>query len=161
MKRVLSILLLGSLFLLVPQSLWAQKKTKKENFKENHNPFGGRKKEKKNQRGTSNAVSKRGGIFKRFSKSSGNADRFAAHSMTGSKGFFQRMFHPNAGMGSPRNASLRKTKPGKVQNKEQSKLFHRLMSNNKGRHERIQKSQRTQRSRNRRRGNEVFPKKKR
>ncbi|MGZ3891978.1 MAG: hypothetical protein ACXVPV_02120 [Bacteroidia bacterium] len=161
MKRVLLIVFMGSLFFLVPQLGWAQKKTVKENFKENHNPFGGRKKEKRNQRGTSNAVSKRGGIFRKFSKSSGNADRFASHSMTGGKGFMHKLFHPNSGMGSPRNASLRKTKPGRVQNREQSKLFHRLMSNNKGRHERIQKSQRTQRSRNRRRGNEVFPKKKR
>ena len=160
-KRILIIALLGGLFFLVPQVSLAQKKTVKENFKENHNPFGKRKKERKNQKGTSNAVAKRGGIFKRFSsKSSGNADAFATHSIRGgSGGFVYKLFHPNGG--SAKNASLRKTKPGKVQNREQSKLFHRLMSNNKGRHERIQGNQRKERHRNRKRGNDVFPTKKR
>ena len=158
MVRVLIIALLGGIFFLFPQMLLAQKKTTKENFKENHNPFGGRKKERKNQKGTSNSISKRGGIFKR-SRSSGNADAFANHSMTGGKSFFYKLFHPNSG--TTRNASLRKTKPGKVQNREQPKLFHRLMSNNKARHEKIQGRQRKERHRNRKRGNAVFADKKR
>jgi hypothetical protein len=161
MRRILFIALLGGLFFIAPQSLWAQKKTVKENFKENHNPFGKRKKEKKNQKGTSNTIAKRGGIFKRFnSRSNGNADAFATHSISGSKGFMYKVFHPGGG-GSSRNASLRKTKPGRVQNKEQPKLFHRLMSNNKGRHEKIQGRQRKERHRNRKRGNDVFSTKKR
>ncbi len=158
MGRGLIILLFGSLFFLVPDSLLAQKRAVKENFKENHTPFGRRKKEKKNQKGTSNAISRRGGIFKRKG-SNGNANSFASNSISGSKGFFYRILHPNRG--TARNASLRKTKPGKVQNKEQSKLFGRLFTKNKARHEMIQSKQRKERKRNRKRGNNVFPNKKR
>ena len=161
MKRILLIALLGSLFFVAPQTLLAQKKTGKEDFKENHTPFGKRKKERKNQKGTSNSISKRGGIFKRFTnKSGGNADAFATRSMTGGKSFMYKVFHPG-NSSSPKNASLRKTKPGKVQNREQPKLFHRLFSNNKARHEKIQGRQRKERHRNRKRGNDVFPDKKR
>ena len=158
MRSYLIILFLVGLIFLVPESLFAQKRAIKENFKENHTPFGRRKKEKKNQKGTSNAISKRGGIFKRKG-SNGNANSFANNSISGSKGFFYRILHPNKG--TARNASLRKTKPGKVQNREQSKLFSRLFTKNKGRHEMIQSKQRKQRGRNRKRGNDVFPNNKR
>ncbi len=159
MSRVLIIVLLGGLFFLFPQDIFAQKKTVKENFRENHNPFGKRRKERKNQKGTSNTIAKRNGIFKRRSRSSGNADAFASNSISGSKGFFYKLFHPNGGQ--TRNASLRKTKPGRVQDREQSKLFHRILSRNKGRHESIQSRQRKERHRNRKRGNDVFSDKKR
>ncbi len=159
MRRILIIALLGGLFFLIPQASFAQKKTKKENFKENHTPFGKRKKERKNQKGTSNSISKRGGIFKNWGKSSGNADAFANNSMSGSKGFMYKLFHPNGGQA--KNASLRKTKPGRVQNGEQPKLFHRLFTKNKARHENIQGRQRKERHRSRKRGNDVFPDKKR
>ena len=159
MGRIFIIELLGSLFFLVPETLFAQKKTGKEDFKENHTPFGRRKKERKNQKGTSNSISKRGGIFKKWGKSSGNADAFATHSISGGRGFMYKVFHPNGGQ--TKNASLRKTKPGRVQNREQPKLFHRLFSNNKARHEKIQGKQRKERRRNRKRGNDVFPDKKR
>lgn len=159
MGRILVIALLGSLLFFVPQNLWAQKRTGKENFKENHTPFGSRKKEKKNQKGTSNSIAKRGGIFKKWKKSGGNADAFANNSISGGRGFMYRLFHPNGG--SPKNASLRKTKPGRVQNREQPHLFHRLFTPNKGRHERIQNKQRKERRRNRKRGNDVFSDKRR
>src|SRR5437016_5485355 len=133
MGRFLTIFLMGCLFVAFPQFSFAQKRAAKENFKENHTPFGKRKKEKKNQKGTSNSVAKRGGIFKARSRSGGNADAFAKNSVGGSRGFLYKVFHPNSGQ--TRNASLRKTKPGRVQNREQSKLFHRLFTPNKGRHE--------------------------
>jgi hypothetical protein len=159
MGRVLFITLLGGLFFLFPETLLAQKKTVKENFNENHNPFGKRRKERKNQKGTSNTIAKRNGIFKRRNRSSGNADAFATNSTTGSRGFMYKLFHPNGG--SPKNASLRKTKPGRVQNREQPRLFHRIFTRNKGRHEQIQGRQRKERGRNRKRGNDVFSDKKR
>jgi hypothetical protein len=159
MGRALVIIFLGSLLFLFPQDIFAQKKAAKENFKENHNPFGKRRKEKKNQKGTSKTIAKRNGIFKGRSKSGGNADAFATHSISGSKGFFYKVFHPNSGK--TRNASLRKTKPGRVQDREQSKLFHRILSKNKARHESIQSRQRKERHRNRKRGNDVFSDKKR
>jgi len=159
MRKLLIITLLGGIFFLFPQVSLAQKKAIKENFKENHSPFGTRKKERKNQKGTSNSISKRGGIFKKWSKSNGNADAFASNSMSGGKGFMYKLFHPNGG--GQKNASLRKTKPGRVQNGEQPKLFHRLFTNNKARHENIQGRQRKERHRNRKRGNDVFPDKKR
>ena len=157
MRRILFIALLGCLFFVAPQDIFAQKKTVKENFKENHNPFGRRKKERKNQ--TSNSIAKRGGIFRNWGKRNGNADAFASNSISGSKGFMYKIFHPNGS--SPKNASLRKTKPGRVQNREQPRLFHRLLSNNKARHEKIQGRQRKERHSNRKRGNDVFPDKKR
>lgn len=160
MKRFLGIAVLLGLFLVAPSAMLAQKRTGKENFKENHTPFGQRKKERKNQKGTSNSIAKRGGIFKKRSRSNGNADAFAHNSITGGRGFFYRVFHPGSGS-QPKNASLRKTRPGRVQDREQSKLFHRLLTPNKGRHERIQARQRQERSRNRKRGNDVFSGRKR
>jgi hypothetical protein len=155
MKRFLGIFVLLGLFLLAPSAMLAQKRAAKEDFKENHTPFGQRKKEKRNQKGTSNSIAKRGGIFKKKSRSGGNADAFARNSITGGRGFMYKIFHPGSSS-QPKNASLRKTRPGRVQDREQHKLFHRLMTPNKGRHERIQSRQRKERSRNRKRGNAVF-----
>ncbi len=161
MGRIAGIwLLLGFLFLL-PEYSSAQKANKEKSFKENHTPFGKRRKERKNQKGTAGKISRGGGmsIFKKRQKSAGNADAFASNSARGGRGFMYRIFHPNSG--SPKNASLRKTKPGKVQNREQHKLFHRLSTKSKMNHERIQKTNRKERSRRRKRGNDVFPDKKR
>ncbi len=161
MKRCLGILLLAGFFFLVPDISYAQKAKKESTFKENHTPFGKRKKEKKNQKGTSGKISRGGGfsLFKKRQKSGGNADAFASNSARGGRGFMYKLFHPNSGQ--TKNASLRKTKPGKVQNREQHKLFHRLFTKNKGTHERVQKTNRKERSRKRKRGNEVFSDKKR
>ena len=148
-------------FFLLPVYSFAQKAKKESSFKENHTPFGKRKKEKRNQKGTSGKISRGGGfaLFKKRTRSKGNSDAFAKNSTTGGRGFMYKLFHPNSG--SPKNASLRKTKPGKVQNREQHRLFHRLFTKNKGTHERIQKNNRKERTRKRKRGNDVFADKKR
>jgi hypothetical protein len=141
MRRLLTIFLFFSVIgLLLPAVGFSQ-----SNFHEN--TAGGRKKESKNQ--TSGAVSKRGGIFKR-NKSAGNADAFASHRSNGG-GFFHKMFH-GSGSHAPKNASLRKTKPGKVQNREQKGLFKRNASKHKLSNEKFQSRQRKERSRNRSRG---------
>ena len=160
MRRHTGILLVLGFFLLLPVFSVAQKANKESSFKENHTPFGKRKKEKKNQKGTSGKISRGGGfsLFKKRNKSAGNADSFANNSTTGGRGFFYKLFHPFSS--SAKNASLRKTKPGKVQNKEQKRLFHRIFSKNKGNHERIQGRKRKERSRTRKRGNDVFSDKK-
>ncbi|HXU27451.1 MAG TPA: hypothetical protein VN698_09490 [Bacteroidia bacterium] len=144
MKRALIfILFITGLSLLVPHTGFAQ-----GNFHENTK--GGRKKENGNQ--TSNAVSKRGhgGLFKR-NKSAGNADAFASNSVRGGGGFFHKLFHGKGGSES-RNASLRKTKPGKVQNREQAGLFRRHQSAKKAGNEKYLKRQKNERSKNRSRG---------
>ncbi|HXB40951.1 MAG TPA: hypothetical protein VNZ49_10445 [Bacteroidia bacterium] len=150
---------MGFLFLF-PGYSFAQKAKKESSFKENHTPFGKRKKERKNQKGTAGKISRGGSftLFKKRQKSAGNADAFASNSAHGGRGFIYKLFHPNSG--SPKNASLRKTKPGKVQNREQHRLFRRIFTKNKGTHERIQNTNRKERTRKRKRGNEVFADKK-
>ena len=125
---------------------------KRENFKENHAPFGGRKKERRNQKGAKVFAKRGGGMFSR-KKSGGNADAFASNSMRGKKGFLSSIFN---GGGKTRNASLRKTKPGRVQNSEQRQLFNRHRTSGKNRHEKILKKQNKLRSGRRTRGNDVF-----
>jgi len=141
MKRALILgFFIAGFFLLLPHAGWAQ-----GNFHENTK--GGRKKESSNQ--TSNAVSKRGGGLFKKNKSAGNADAFASNSSRGGGGFFHKIFHGN---GSQSNASLRKTKPGKVQNREQKGLFRRNQSDRKAGNEKYLKRQKKERSKNRSRG---------
>lgn len=145
MRRALILVLFtAGFFLLMPHSGLAQ-----GNFHENTK--GGRKKENGNQ--TSNAVSKRGhrGLFKK-NRSDGNADAFASNSVRGGGGFFHRLFHGKGGGSETRNASLRKTKPGKVQNREQGGLFRRHQSAKKAGNEKFLSRQKKERSRNRSRG---------
>ncbi len=142
MRRVLTVVLFAvGFFLLMPLAAFSQ-----SNFHENSK--GGRKKESGNQ--TSNAVSKRGGLFKRH-KSAGNADAFASNSARGGGGFFRKLFRGKGGSES-RNASLRKTKPGKTQHREQGGLFKRIVSPKKSGNEKFQGRQRKERSKNRKRG---------
>ena len=142
MRRLLTLFVFAiGFFLLMPQAGFSQ-----SNFHENSK--GGRKKENSNQ--TSSAVSKRGGLFKK-NKSAGNADAFASHRASGG-GFFHKLFHGGGGSGAPKNASLRKTKPGKVQNREQKGLFRRIVSPKKSGNENFQKRQRKERAKNRSRG---------
>ena len=142
MKRVLTlVVLIAGLFLLMPRVGFSQ-----NNYHENSK--GGRKKESSNQ--TSSAVSKRRGLFKR-NRSAGNADAFASNRSSGGGGFFYKIFHRNGGKNS-QNASLRKTKPGKVQNHEQAGLFRRIASPKKASNEKFQKRQRKERTKNRSRG---------
>jgi len=158
MGRLVGIMLLVGSFFLFPSISHGQKANKEKSFKENHTPFGKRKKERKNQKGTAGKISRGGGLFKKRQRSAGNADHFASNSARGGRGFLYKMFHPNSG--SPKNASLRRTRPGKVQNREQKGLFKRIVTRNKSNHERIQKSNRTNRARKRKRGNIEFPEKK-
>ncbi|MFL5752834.1 MAG: hypothetical protein ACJ76F_05460 [Bacteroidia bacterium] len=144
-NKVILFFLVLSLGLVLPT--YAQKKHRGEN----HSPFGRKKKEKHNQ----HARRSGGGLFRK-GRSKGNADAFASHSISGRRGFISRIFHGN-GSGT-RNASLRKTKPGKVQNREQSGLFHRSRTKNKMNHEKIHRSQRKERKNKRVRGNSVFHK---
>ena len=157
MGRCFIIVLLAGFFLL-PGYAHAQKANKEKSFKENHTPFGKRR-ERKNQ-SSAGKISRGGGFswFKKRKHSAGNADHFASNSARGGHGFMYKIFHPNSG--SPKNASLRKTKPGKVQNREQKGLFRRILTNNKGTHERVQKNNRRERARKRKRGNAVFSSKK-
>ncbi len=120
---------------------------------ENQNPFGHKKKEKKNQRASR---SSKGSIFKRKS-SKGNADAFASNSIRGKRGFLAGIFGGNKS----KNASLRKSKPGKVQEREQSRLFRKNSTAKKNGHRATQKKQNRSRSNKRTRGNAVFAKKKR
>jgi hypothetical protein len=126
---------------------YAQKKHKHDQ----RSPFGRKKKEKHNQHAHR-------GDRKLFRKgrSKGNADAFASHSITGGRGFFSRIF--SGGSSGSKNASLRKTKPGKTQNREQSGLFHRNRTKNRNNHEKIHRSQRKERDQRRVRGNSVFHK---
>jgi hypothetical protein len=141
MRKVLTLVVfIAGLFLLMPYISFSQ-----SNFHENTK--GGRKKENSNQ--TSNVVSKRGGLFKR-NKSAGNADAFATNRATGGGGFFYKLFH-GAGSG-PKNASLRKTRPGRVQDREQVGLFRRIVSPKKAGNESFLKRQRKERTKNRSRG---------
>lgn len=161
MGRLVRILLVAGCFLFLPEYSLAQKAKQEKAFKENHTPFGKRRKERKNQKGTAGKISRGGGfsLFKKRKRSAGNADAFASNSIRGGRGFMYKLFHPNSS--SPKNASLRKTRPGKVQDREQKKLFHRIVSKNKSNHERVQSNKRKERSRKRKRGNEVFADRKR
>ena len=142
MKRVLTLaIFITGLFLLMPDIGFSQ-----GNYHENTK--GGRKKESGNQ--TSSAVSKRRGLFKR-NRSAGNADAFASNRASGGGGFFHKLFHGSGGKNS-QNASLRKTRPGKVQNREQAGLFRRIVSPKKAGNESFQKRQRKERAKNRSRG---------
>lgn len=144
MRRALTLFLfVAGLFLFMPHTGSAQ-----GNFHENTK--GGRKKESSNQ--TSGKVSRRGGLFKKRSKSAGNADSFASNSIRGGGGFFHKLFHGGKGGSESRNASLRKTKPGKVQNREQKGLFRRNQSARKASNEKYLNRQRKERSKNRSRG---------
>lgn len=129
---------------------------KKENYHENQNPFGKKKKERKNQ---SKALSKRGGggLFKK-KHSAGNADAFANNSIRGGRGFLSKIF--GGGSASSKNASLRKTKSGKSQRKEDSALFKRSRSSNKKKYSGTQQKERKHRNKTRERGNSVFHSKK-
>jgi hypothetical protein len=143
------------MMLFVVYNTYAQKKNKGSNFHENQNLFGSKKKEKRNQ---SKALSRRGSFFKR-KFSAGNADAFVNHRVTGSKGFFAKLFRPGSQFA--RNASLRKTRPGKIQNREQSKLFGKYQTNNKRKNNAFLNKQNKRRKMSRVRGNSVFSKRKR
>ena len=139
--------------------VFGQKKSKRENFAENHTPFGGRKKERSNQKSSRVFSKRKGGLFKR-KFSAGNADAFAANRISGRAGFLSSLFNPKRGT-TTRNASLRKTRPGKVQDREQAFLFKRNRTNAKKRNSAIHSRQNKMRSTKRVRGNKVFATKKR
>jgi hypothetical protein len=143
-KGLTSLIFLVGLFLLLPRISFSQ-----GNYHENTS--GGRKKESSNQ---TSGVSKRrsGGLFKR-NRSAGNADAFASNRASGGGGFFHKLFHRSGGGGhETRNASLRKTKPGKVQDREQRGLFRRIVSPKKAGNEKFLKRQKKDRAKNRSRG---------
>jgi hypothetical protein len=132
-------------------SIFAQQKSRKENFKENHSPFGRRKKEKKNQK----AFSRRGGLLKRGGNQRGNANLFASRRILGRKNLIESIF----GVHHSNNASLRKTKP--ASRHDERTLFKRQRTSAKNQHARIQQKQRRSRESTRKRGNVLFQKKKR
>lgn len=137
--------------LLSAGSAYAQKKHRKEGFKENHTPFGRKKKEKKNQK----VFAKRGGgLFHKRAKSRGNADHFASNRISGRKSFWSSVF----GGKHSSNASLRKTKPAKKH--EDSKLFRSQRTKHKVSHRKTQQKAGRKRERTRKRGNVLFSKKK-
>jgi len=157
MSKLFKIFLISFLTFFVAENSFAQRKGKGENYHENQNPFGKKSKERKNQ---SKALSKRGGggLFKK-KHSAGNADAFASNSVRGRKGFLSKIF--NGGGSSSKNASLRKTRPGKTQNKEQNQLFKRNRTKTKKNNSGFLHHQNKERSAKRKRGNSVFSKKKR
>ena len=138
MKGLLAVILVMGGFLLTPNFCLSQ-----GNFHENTQ--GGRKKEVGNQN-----TRGRGGLFKRH-RSDGNADAFAANRSGGGSGFFYKLFHGSKRSES-KNASLRKTRPGKVQDREQPGLFRRIVSPKKAGNESFLNRQRQERSKNRSRG---------
>ena len=147
MIKLLRIFLFVALTFFVVESSYAQRRTKGENYHENQNPFGKKHREKRNQ---SRALSKRGrgSLFKRKS-SAGGADAFAAHRTTGKRGFLSKLF--GGGNSNAKNASLRKTKPGKLHNKEQVHLFkHHKTPGAKVRNGKFLRRQNKQRGRSRR-----------
>ncbi len=150
-------ILIALLGLLFCTPSFAQRTSKPEKFKENHSPFGRKKKEKSNQRHGGGLFS--GLKFRRGGSSHGNADEFASNSSHSKRGFISRLFH--RGGEHEKNASLRKTKPGSTQNHEQRALFRRNRTHNKNDHERIQNYQKKERKKKRVRGNDAFKKKKR
>jgi len=142
MRKTLTLaVFITGLFLLMPRISFSQ-----GNYHENTS--GGRKKESSNQTG---GVKKRsGGLFHR-NRSAGNADAFASNRASGGGGFFHKLFH-GGGSSAPKNASLRKTKPGKVQDREQRGLFRRILSPKKAGNEKFLKRQKKDRAKNRSRG---------
>ena len=123
------------MFFVISGSLFCQQKSRKENFKENHSPFGRRKKEKKNQK----AFSGRGSLFRRGSTQRGNANLFASHRILGRKNFFESFF----GVRHASNASLRKTKPASKH--DERALFKRQRTSAKNQHTKVQQKQRRKR----------------
>lgn len=159
MKPLFAKICLFLLVMLFSMPVLAQKKSRRENFAENHTPFGGRRKEKHNQRGSKVFAKRKGSLFKK-KFSAGNADAFAANRISGRGGFISGLFNPKRGT-TTRNASLRKTRPGKVQDREQAALFKRNHTSAKRRNAAIHSHQNKSRSMRRVRGNKVFPTKKR
>ena len=149
MRRVALFLLFVGLICSIPA--FAQKKRGGEGHKENASPFGRKKKEKKNQRAFRH---RGGGLFSRKA-SAGNADQFAGNRISGKKSFLASIFGNRAN----HNASLRKTKP--TRKNEDSKLFKRNRTNAKHNHEGRQTKQNRKREKTRKRGNDVFSRKKR
>lgn len=149
MKR--SWLLFLLLIVAMSGTVSAQRKSGKESFKENHSPFGRRKKEKKNQK----TVSRGGSLFKRHTTERGNANRFAAHRILGKKSLLAYIFNAHH----TNNASLRKTKP--ASRHDERALFKRQRTSAKNQHHRIQQKQQRKRDSTRQRGNVLFQKKKR
>ena len=120
--------------------------------KENQTPFGRKKKEKKNQK----VFSKRGGgMFHHKKTGQGNANQFAGNRISGKKSFWASIF----GTRSSNNASLRKTKPAKKG--DDHALFKRNRTNGKRNHANKQTKNNRKREKTRRRGNDVFSRKKR
>ncbi len=147
-KRILIFFLF--LGLVSAGSVFAQSKSRKEAFKENHSPFGRKKKEKRNQK----VFKKRGGGLFARKKSRGNSQQFASNRIRGKKGFFASVFGPKAN----HNASLRKTKPPKKH--EDRKLYKSQRTKAKNGHRTRQKKQNRKREKTRKRGNVLFAKKK-
>lgn len=144
MRQIWIYFLLFSIALTVP--VFAQK-----NKNETENPFGRKKKEKKNQK----VFSKRApGVFSR-KKGRGNANQFANHRISGKKSFVTMIF----GQRSTHNASLRKTKPSKK--KEDNKLFKVAHTNAKRDRTNHLLNHNRKREKNRKRGSDVFSRKKR
>ncbi|MFN5183027.1 MAG: hypothetical protein ACK5D5_08380 [Bacteroidota bacterium] len=147
------VIFLVSIFIGTGNFLFSQSKRRSEGFKENHSPFGRRKKERSNQ----NVFSKRkGGFFARlFSgrKSRGNAESFANHRIIGKHGFFSNFRSKRSG-----NASLRRTKTAR---REDRNLFHSRNTKSKISFRKRQVKQSRRRERNRKRGNVLFSKRKR
>lgn len=145
------VFLVSVVFLAGFEYSFGQSKSKKENFKENHSPFGRRKKEKKNQK----RLSRGGSLFRRHSSGRGNANQFAAHRILGRKSFLASLFNTNHN----NNASLRKTKP--ASRHDERALFKRQRTGAKNQHTKIQKKQQRRRDSTRKRGNVLFQKRKR
>lgn len=148
MKRLWIFFLFAGLICFTPA--FAQKKSRKEGFREDHTPFGRKKREKKNQKGL-----RRGGLFHKRAQSKGNADRFAGNRISGKKSFWAGIF----GSKKTHNASLRKTKPAKKG--DDKALFKRHRTNGKKGHTKKLGKQNRKRERTRKRGNDVFSRKKR
>lgn len=150
-KHVLLLLLIAILG--SSNFIYGQRKSKNEGFKENHSPFGKRKKERSNQRFFSRRAGK--GLFN-FSRnrSRGNAESFANHRIIGKRGFFASLFRSKHSG----NASLRRTKTAR---REDSKLFRRHHTRNKISFRKKQERQSRKRERSRKRGNVLFSKRKR
>lgn len=108
---------------------------------------GGRKKEHRNQRP--------GGAKLFGGKSRGNANSFAKGGHR--RGFLARVFKGNK---SGSAWAYHRTRPGRVQNREQPHLFKRNRTKGKRFTDGIIAQQNRQRTLNRKRGNKVFAKKK-
>ena len=151
LKKTIALLFLFSLGL--NNFVFGQNRNRSEGFKENHSPFGRRKKEKSNQKFFSKRAG--GGIFRLFGRSSkGNSESFANNRIIGRKGFFASAFRSKHSG----NASLRRTKSAK---KDDKNLFKRNRTNSKISFRKKQDRQGRRRERTRKRGNVLFSKRKR